>query len=111
MIRFCRKQGWAVNPLDSHEAKPYETHPEIVAMTNLFKAYGNKDIVGFVDILKANKSNLMNDQLIKEHIDSCLERLLARRWAQYVNSLRAMERTTITKSHFMTTNPLAGKLK
>jgi COP9 signalosome complex subunit 2 len=58
-----------INPFDSQEAKPYKNDPEILAMTNLVTAYQNNDIAHFEDILKTNRSNIMDDQFIREHIE------------------------------------------
>ncbi|XP_003382930.1 PREDICTED: COP9 signalosome complex subunit 2-like [Amphimedon queenslandica] len=65
----------AINPFDSQEAKPYRNNPEIVAMTNLVSAYQNDDIVGFEEILKSNRSTIMEDQFIREHIEELLRNI------------------------------------
>ena len=53
----------------SQEAKPYKNDPEIVAMTNLVSAYQNNDINHFEKILKQNRTTIMNDMFIREHIE------------------------------------------
>lgn len=58
-----------INPFDSQEAKPYKNDPEILAMTNLVSAYQNNDINEFEKILKQNRSNIMDDPFIREHIE------------------------------------------
>lgn len=61
-----------INPFDSQEAKPYRNDPEILAMTNLVSAYQNNDINEFEKILKQNRSNIMDDPFIREHIEGGL---------------------------------------
>ena len=61
-----------INPFDSQEAKPYKNDPEILAMTNLVSAYQNNDINEFEKILKQNRSNIMGDPFIREHIEGIL---------------------------------------
>lgn len=61
-----------INPFDSQEAKPYKNDPEILAMTNLVSAYQNNDINEFEQILKQNRSNIMDDPFIREHIEGNL---------------------------------------
>jgi COP9 signalosome complex subunit 2 len=58
-----------INPFDSQEAKPYKNDPQILAMTNLVAAYQNNDINEFERILKANRTTIMDDPFIKEHIE------------------------------------------
>lgn len=58
-----------INPFDSQEAKPYKNDPEILAMTNLVAAYQNDDINEFETILKQNRTNIMDDPFIREHIE------------------------------------------
>jgi COP9 signalosome complex subunit 2 len=58
-----------INPFDSQEAKPYKNDPEILAMTNLVSAYQNNDINEFEKILKENRTNIMYDPFIREHIE------------------------------------------
>ncbi len=58
-----------INPFDSQEAKPYKNDPEILAMTNLVVSYQNNDINEFESILRNNRSNIMADPFIREHIE------------------------------------------
>ena len=58
-----------INPFDSQEAKPYKNDSEILAMTNLVSAYQNNDINEFEKILKQNRTNIMDDPFIREHIE------------------------------------------
>lgn len=62
-----------INPFDSQEAKPYKNDSEILAMTNLVSAYQNNDINEFEKILKQNRSNIMDDPFIREHIEGMVE--------------------------------------
>jgi len=67
LANMLMKSG--INPFDSQEAKPYKNDPEILAMTNLVSAYQENDINGFETILKENRSNIMDDPFIREHIE------------------------------------------
>lgn len=62
-----------INPFDSHEAKPYKLNAEIQAMTDLITAYQNTDVKGFERIFKQNKTSLLADQFIREHIEDLLK--------------------------------------
>lgn len=64
-----------INPFDSQEAKPYKNDPEILAMTNLVMAYQNNDINEFESILRQNRSNIMADPFIREHIEDLLRNI------------------------------------
>lgn len=64
-----------INPFDSQEAKPYKNDPEILAMTNLVMAYQNNDINEFESILRHNRTNIMADQFIREHIEDLLRNI------------------------------------
>ncbi|XP_063587014.1 COP9 signalosome complex subunit 2-like, partial [Penaeus indicus] len=64
-----------INPFDSQEAKPYKNDPEILAMTNLVAAYQNDDINEFETILKQNRTNIMDDPFIREHIEDLLRNI------------------------------------
>jgi COP9 signalosome complex subunit 2 len=64
-----------INPFDSQEAKPYKNDSEILAMTNLVSAYQNNDINDFEKILKQNRSNIMDDPFIREHIEDLLRNI------------------------------------
>lgn len=64
-----------INPFDSQEAKPYMNDPEIIAMTRLREAYQYNNIDEFQRILRDRqlRTTIMNDQFIKENIDSLLK--------------------------------------
>lgn len=64
-----------INPFDSQEAKPYKNDPEILAMTNLVVSYQNNDINEFESILRHNRSNIMADPFIREHIEDLLRNI------------------------------------
>lgn len=57
-----------VEPFDAPETKPYEDLPELVALKNLFHAYGTDDIKLFDKILQQNRENIVNDPLIKGYV-------------------------------------------
>lgn len=49
----------SINPFDSQETKPYQSDPEIVAMTNLIAAYQGKKIKTFERILIGSATSLL----------------------------------------------------
>jgi len=64
-----------VDPFDAQESKPYKENPEIKAMTDLVRAYQADDIDGFERILRNNRSNLMADPFVREHITELLKNI------------------------------------
>jgi PCI domain len=62
----------SINPFDSQEARPYRDDPEIVVMTNLVSAFQNNEIHKFERILRQNKSRIMDDEFIREHVEDLL---------------------------------------
>jgi len=70
LANMLMKSG--INPFDSQEAKPYRNDPDILAMTNLVNAYQNNDIVEFEKIVSSNRSSIMEDLFIREHIEDLL---------------------------------------
>ncbi|XP_013102301.1 COP9 signalosome complex subunit 2 [Stomoxys calcitrans] len=73
LANMLMKSG--INPFDSQEAKPYKNDPEILAMTNLVVSYQNNDINEFESILRTNRSNIMADPFIREHIEDLLRNI------------------------------------
>lgn len=71
LANMLMKSG--INPFDSQEAKPYRNDPDILAMTNLVSAYQNNDIVEFEKIVSANRTSIMQDPFIREHIEDLLK--------------------------------------
>jgi PCI domain len=61
-----------INPFDSQEARPYRDDPEIVAMTNLVRAFHNNEIHSFERILRQNQGRIMDDEFMREHIEDLL---------------------------------------
>lgn len=64
-----------VNPFDAREAKPYKNDPEILAMTNLIAAYQRNEILEFERILKSNRTTIMDDSFIRNHIEDLLKNI------------------------------------
>ncbi|KAL3925178.1 MAG: hypothetical protein SGILL_000586 [Bacillariaceae sp.] len=62
----------SINPFDSQEARPYRDDPEIAAMTNLVQAFQNNEIHKFDRILQQNRSRIMEDDFIREHVEDLL---------------------------------------
>jgi COP9 signalosome complex subunit 2 len=63
-----------IDPFDSPEAKPYMSNADITAMTNLRRAYTDKDVNEFEAILRNNRSTIMNDAFIRVHIEELLRK-------------------------------------
>lgn len=63
-----------IDPFDSPEAKPYMENPDIVYMTNLRRAYTEKDAKEFERILRNNGESIMDDPFIRQHIEELLNR-------------------------------------
>lgn len=63
-----------IDPFDSPEAKPYMNNSEIVYMTNLRRAYTQKDVKEFESILRLSGSSIMDDAFIRQHIEELLNR-------------------------------------
>jgi COP9 signalosome complex subunit 2 len=63
-----------IDPFDSPEAKPYMNNADIVAMTNLRRAYTGKDVSEFEAILRSNRSTIMDDAFIREHVEELLRK-------------------------------------
>ena len=61
-----------IDPFDSPEAKPYMTNPEIEAMTNLRRAYAEKNVEELERILRENQKSIMGDAFVKQHIEELL---------------------------------------
>lgn len=61
-----------IDPFDSPEAKPYMNNSDIVAMTNLRRAYTGKDVAEFEAILRTNRETIMDDSFIREHVEELL---------------------------------------
>ena len=81
-----------INPFDSQETKPYKTHAEIVAMTDLVGAYQRGDILEFEKILKENEASIMGDTFIREYIDSVVRNI---RTTSLVQKIRPYTRVTL----------------
>ena len=62
-----------IDPFESQEARPYKTHPEIIAMTDLIQRYQDGDVNGFEDILKRNRNEIMGDAFIRDYIEDLLK--------------------------------------
>jgi len=73
LANMLMKSG--INPFDSQEAKPYKNDPEILAMTELVTSYQNNDINEFEKILKQNRTTIMEDTFIREHIEDLLKNI------------------------------------
>ena len=64
--------GSKINPFTSQEAKPYEFHPEVKAMTQLVKAFDNNQIQKFESTLKKNRNSLLRDPFIRMYVEELL---------------------------------------
>jgi hypothetical protein len=73
-----------INPFDSQEARPYRDDPEIVAMTNLVRAFHNNEIHNFERILRQNQGRIMDDEFIREHIEELLRTIRIQVLRRYI---------------------------
>ena len=73
-----------INPFDSQEARPYRDDPEIVAMTNLVRAFHDNDIHSFDRILRQNQGQIMDDEFIREHIEELLRTIRIQVLRRYI---------------------------
>ena len=64
--------GSKINPFTSQEAKPYEFHPEVKAMTQLVKAFDNNQIQKFESTLKKNRNSILRDPFIRMYVEELL---------------------------------------
>ena len=62
--------GSKINPFTSQEAKPYEFHPEVKAMT--LKAFDNNQIQKFESTLKKNRNSILRDPFIRMYVEELL---------------------------------------
>ncbi|KAH8088009.1 PCI domain-containing protein [Filobasidium floriforme] len=67
--------GSDINPFEAQETKPYRNHPEIAAMTGLVAAYERRDVHEAEQILKKNRSTILQDSFIRAYIDDVLRSL------------------------------------
>lgn len=61
-----------INPFEANEAKPYKSHPDIVALTDLISAFQRKDIKQFERILRENRKLILEDTFIRNYIEELL---------------------------------------
>ena len=73
-----------INPFDSQEARPYRDDPEIVAMTNLVRAFHSNEIHNFERILRQNQGRIMDDEFIREHIEELLRTIRIQVLRRYI---------------------------
>ena len=73
-----------INPFDSQEARPYRDDPEIVAMTNLVRAFHSNEIHSFERILRQNQGRIMDDEFIREHIEELLRTIRIQVLRRYI---------------------------
>lgn len=67
--------GSEVNPFDSQETKPYKTDPQIKAMTDLVGAYQRREVHEAENIIRDNRSTIMEDAFIRSYIGELLRSL------------------------------------
>eukprot|EP00948_MAST-09A_sp_MAST-9A-sp1_P003116 g3116.t1 len=60
----------SINPFDAHEAKPYEQHRDIKAMTELISAFMDNDLYEFQRIMLDH--NVRSDEFMATYIDDLL---------------------------------------
>lgn len=97
LILTCMLMNSSINPFDSQEIKPYKNDPEIRAMTNLIVPYQNNDMTEFERIFQENKSYLMSDPFISEHICDLLKNVRVQVLLMIVKSYRKIRISFISR--------------
>jgi COP9 signalosome complex subunit 2 len=87
----------SINPFDSQEARPYRDDPEIAAMTNLVQAFQNNEIHKFERILQQNKTRIMGDEFIREHVEDLLRTIRTQVLRQVVKPYTKISLEAIAK--------------
>jgi len=67
MLRSAH-ENTVINPFTSPEAKPYQNHKDINAMTTLIRAYEGNDIDSFERTLRRNKQQIEGDEFMSGYI-------------------------------------------
>jgi len=88
----------SINPFDSQEARPYRDDPEIAAMTNLVQAFQNNEIHKFERILQQNKTRIMGDEFIREHVEDLLRTIRQQVLRQVVKPYTKISLEAIAKA-------------
>lgn len=97
LILTCMLMNSSINPFDSQEIKPYKNDPEIRAMTNLIVPYQNNNMTEFERIFQENKSYLMSDPFISEHICDLLKNVRVQVLLLIVKSYRKIKISFISR--------------
>eukprot|EP00042_Codosiga_hollandica_P049293 m.570068 g.570068 ORF g.570068 m.570068 type:complete len:443 (-) comp57848_c0_seq4:160-1488(-) len=61
-----------VDPFEAQESKPYRNDPQILALTNLVRAYQANDINEFERIIHQHRQSIMDDSFVREYIQDLL---------------------------------------
>lgn len=88
----------SINPFDSQEARPYRDDPEIAAMTNLVHAFQSNEIHKFERILQQNKTRIMGDEFIREHVEDLLRTIRQQVLRQVVKPYTKISLEAISKA-------------
>ena len=72
-----------IDPLDSQEARPYRNDPDIVAMTNMVKAYESEDILAYEQNLRHHKE-LMEDPFVAGNISDVTRNIRMKAITTYI---------------------------
>jgi COP9 signalosome complex subunit 2 len=91
-----------INPFDANEAKPYKTHTEIVAMTELVAAYHNNNIKNFEKVLKQNKKTIAEDPFIKTYIPDLLSNIRTKVLLKLIKPYTRIKMQFVAKELFIT---------
>jgi len=91
-----------INPFDANEAKPYKTHSEIVAMTELVAAYHNNNIKSFEKVLKQNKKTIAEDPFIKTYIPDLLNNIRTKVLLRLIKPYTRIKMDFVAKELFIT---------
>jgi hypothetical protein len=72
-----------IDPLDSQEARPYRNDPDIVAMTNMVKAYESEDILAYEQNMRHHKE-LMEDPFVAGNISDVTRNIRIKAITTYI---------------------------
>eukprot|EP00761_Pharyngomonas_kirbyi_P012924 gb/GECH01012951.1/.p1 GENE.gb/GECH01012951.1/~~gb/GECH01012951.1/.p1 ORF type:complete len:480 (+),score=142.08 gb/GECH01012951.1/:1-1440(+) len=86
-----------INPFDANEAKPYKSHNDIVAMTDLISAFQKRDIKSFEKILKDNKKSILEDNFISNYIQDLLKTIRTEFLRHFLRPYRTIRLSYLAK--------------
>lgn len=90
-VLACMLSESGINPFESQETKPYKQDPNVMVMMHLVEAFQRSDVEEFNKLLKAHRTEIMDDELIKSFLD---EVILSIRSQGIINLVKPYTRVT-----------------